>query len=78
MIEEICIKAKAAAFEMGKLSADAKNLALCKMADALEANAQKILAANRADVEAARGRGVKASLLDRLALDEKKIQTMAK
>jgi glutamate-5-semialdehyde dehydrogenase len=78
MIEEICVKAKAAAFEMGKLSADAKNAALCKMADALEANAQKILAANKADVDAAKAKGVKASLLDRLALDQKKIQTMAK
>ena len=78
MIEEICVKAKAAAFEMGKLTADAKNDALCKMANALEANAEKILAANRADVEAAKAKGIKASLLDRLALDQKKIQTMAK
>ncbi len=78
MIEEICIKAKAAAFEMGKLSADAKNNALCRMANALEANAEKILAANKIDVEAAKARGLKASLLDRLALDQKKIQTMAR
>ncbi|MCW3999386.1 MAG: glutamate-5-semialdehyde dehydrogenase [Candidatus Bathyarchaeota archaeon] len=78
MIEEICIKAKAAAFEMGKLSADTKNLALCRMADALEASEEKVLAANKLDVEAARSRGVKASLLDRLALDHKKIVTMAK
>jgi glutamate-5-semialdehyde dehydrogenase len=78
VIEEICIKAKAAAFEMGKLSADAKNTALCRMANSLEANAEKILAANKIDVEAAKARGLKASLLDRLALDQKKIQTMAK
>ena len=78
MIKEICLKAKAAAFEMGKLSADAKNTALCRMANALEANSEKILAANKADVEAAKAKGVKAALLDRLALDQKKIQTMAK
>ena len=78
MIEQICQKAKAAAFEMGKLSADAKNAALCRMANALEANVEKILAANKLDVEAAKAKGVKASLLDRLALDQKKIQTMAK
>jgi len=78
MITDICIKAKAAAFEMGKLSADAKNTALCKMANALEVNAEKILAANKKDVEAAKARGLKASLLDRLALDQKKIQNMAK
>ncbi len=78
MIEEICQRAKAAAFEMGKLSAEAKNNALCRMANALEANAEKILAANRVDVEAAKAKGLKASLLDRLALDQKKIQNMAK
>jgi glutamate-5-semialdehyde dehydrogenase len=78
MIQEICVKARAAAFEMGKLSADDKNMALCRMANALEANAEKILAANKVDVEAAKARGLKASLLDRLALDQKKIQTMAK
>jgi glutamate-5-semialdehyde dehydrogenase len=78
MIEEICIKAKAAAFEMGKLSADAKNFALCQMANALEANTEKILAANKVDVEAAKAKGIKAALLDRLSLDQKKIQNMAK
>ncbi len=78
MIVEICQKAKAAAFEVGKLSADAKNAALCRMANALEANVEKILAANKLDVEAAKTKGIKASLLDRLALDQKKIQTMAK
>ncbi|MCL5876333.1 MAG: glutamate-5-semialdehyde dehydrogenase [Candidatus Bathyarchaeota archaeon] len=78
MIEEICIKAKAAAFEMGKLSAEAKNAALCRMANALEANVEKILAANKLDVEAAKAKGLKSSLLDRLALDQKKIQNMAK
>jgi glutamate-5-semialdehyde dehydrogenase len=78
MIREICQRAKAAAFEMGKLSSDAKNTALCRMANALEANVEKILAANKADVEAAKAKGVKAALLDRLALDQKKIETMAK
>src|SRR5512139_1011595 len=78
MIEQICRKAKAAAFEMGKLSADAKNSALCRMANALENDAEKILAANKIDVETARSKGIKASLLDRLALDQNKIQNMAK
>jgi glutamate-5-semialdehyde dehydrogenase len=78
MIEEICKKAKIASVEMAKLSADAKNTAICRMANALEANVDKILAANQADVEAAKVKGLKASLLDRLALDQKKVQTMAK
>ncbi len=78
MIEEICKKAKAASFQIAKLSTDDKNTALCRMANALEANTEKILAANKKDVEAAKSRGLKAALLDRLALDQKKIQTMAK
>ena len=78
MIEEICIKAKAASVEMAKLTSDAKNAALCRMANALEANVEKILSANQADVQAAKTKGLKASLLDRLLLDQKKIQMMAK
>jgi glutamate-5-semialdehyde dehydrogenase len=78
MITEICQRAKAASVEMAKLSADAKNTALCKMANALEANAERILSANKTDVEAAKAKGLKAALLDRLALDQKKIQSMAR
>ena len=52
MIKEICEKAKIASYEMGKLSADAKNVALGKMADALEANMERILEANKEDVAA--------------------------
>jgi glutamate-5-semialdehyde dehydrogenase len=78
MIAEICKKAKAASVEMAKLSADEKNTALCRMANALEANTGKILAANQIDVEVAKAKGLKAALLDRLALDQKKIKKMAK
>lgn len=77
MIKEICLKAKAASIEMAKLSAETKNNALLRMANALEANMDKILAANQADVKAAKAKFLKAALLDRLALDEKKVQTMA-
>jgi glutamate-5-semialdehyde dehydrogenase len=77
MIKEICVKAKAAAFKMSKVSAEAKNAALHKMADALEACQAEILEANKIDVEAAKAKGVRAALLDRLALDQKKISKMA-
>jgi glutamate-5-semialdehyde dehydrogenase len=74
---EICKKARAASYEVAKLSGEAKNAALCGMANALEANVEKILAANKLDVDAAKAKGMKAALLDRLALDEKKIVNMA-
>jgi len=78
MITEICQRAKVASVEMAKVSSEVKNIALCRMANALEANTEKISVANQADVKAAQTKGLKAPLLDRLALDQKKIQTMAK
>jgi len=78
MIAEICKKAKAASVELAKLSTEEKNAALCRMANAIEANTGKIIGANQIDVAAAKAKGLKASLLDRLCLDQKKIQTMAK
>ena len=78
MITEICKKAKSASVELAKLTAEAKNTALCRMANALEANAEKILVANLTDVDAAMHSGLKAALIDRLLLDQRKIQAMAK
>ena len=75
---EICKKARAASFELAKLKTEAKNNALCRMANALEANVDVILEANRADAEAAKAKGMKAALLDRLVLDKKKVETMAR
>ena len=77
MIREICEKAKAASIQLAKLSSDARNEAVYKMAEALEANEDKILSANRKDANAAKAKGLKLSLLDRLALDKRKIADMA-
>jgi hypothetical protein len=41
MIKEICVKAKAASVEMGKLSSDIKNNALCRMANAWKLTQRK-------------------------------------
>ncbi len=76
-IIEICKKAHEASVELAKLSTEKKNNSLCRMADGLESNIDSILAANQKDVEAAKKRGLKSSLLDRLALDKKKIMEMA-
>ena len=64
--------------ELAKLSTEDKNGALQRMADALETNTRKILDANQKDAEVARARGLKTALLDRLALNERKINNMAK
>lgn len=78
MIEEMCKKAKKASYVLAKLSTQTKDSALCRMANALEANTQKILIANAKDVENAKTRGLKRAFLDRLVLDAGKIANMAR
>lgn len=78
MILEICQKARAASIQMARLTTEQKNSAIYKMADALEANASQILLANDKDAESAKTKGLKAALLDRLALDNSKIANMAR
>ena len=77
MIQDICEKAKAASVQLAKLSSEARNEAVCKMANALEANADRILSANKKDAKVAKAKGLKLSLMDRLALDKRKIADMA-
>jgi glutamate-5-semialdehyde dehydrogenase len=77
MILEICKKAQVASVKLAKLTTEEKNFAVCKMAEALEVNADKILSANKKDANAAKAKGLKAALLDRLALDNRKIANMA-
>jgi glutamate-5-semialdehyde dehydrogenase len=77
MIEEICKKAKTASTQLAQASAEQKNKALCSMADHLEKNCTQILEANKKDVEAARARGVKEALIDRLVLDKRRVESMA-
>ena len=69
--------AKAAKFEVNKLSTEQKNAALNAMADALEANEAPILAANALDMAAAKG-SVPDVMLDRLQLTPERIAGMAK
>jgi len=77
-ILETCRKARAASVVLAQLSADVKDKALCQMANALEANIDRILTANKEDTKAAKARGMKAAMLDRLALDRKKVENMAR
>lgn len=71
-------QAKAAARRMAVLDENTKNLALNHMADALIKDIGKILEANKKDVVEAEKRNIKASLIDRLKLDEKRVEAMAK
>jgi len=77
VIEELAKKAKVASAELARLPTKTKNHALLAMADALEENSERIIGANRTDVEASRARGVRQALLDRLVLDKPRISKMA-
>ena len=68
--------AKAAKFEIARLTSDQKNAALNAMADALIAGEAEILAANALDLEAAKGT-VSDVMLDRLLLTPARIAGMA-
>ena len=66
-----------AAGELAVTSTVIKNKALLAMADALEAGAAEILAANAKDMEAGSANNMKESMLDRLALSQVRINAMA-
>ncbi|MGB9779455.1 glutamate-5-semialdehyde dehydrogenase [Caldanaerobacter sp.] len=70
-------KAKEASRKMAVIDTDTKNRALINMAEALLGSTDKILKANEKDVLEAEKRNLKASLVDRLKLDEKRIKAMA-
>ena len=70
-------RARKAAASLGKLGVTEKNRGLLAAADALLANTEKILQANREDMEMGRNRGMHKGLLDRLKLNEERIVSMA-
>ena len=59
------------------LSTDKKNAALKQMASGLLENVEQILAANMTDVDNARKKGIKETLIDRLSLSNKRVEAMA-
>lgn len=70
-------RARAAAALLAKAPTAAKDKALRAAAAALRARLPELLAANAEDVAEARARHLDAALLDRLAIDEKRINAMA-
>ncbi|MBQ5390160.1 MAG: glutamate-5-semialdehyde dehydrogenase, partial [Clostridia bacterium] len=71
-------RAAAAAPEMSCASFETRNEVLLRLADSLRKNTAKLLAANEKDLAAAKDNGVPTQMLDRLALNESRIEGMAK
>lgn len=76
-VVEKAAAAKRAARLMASLSTKQKNAALHAMADALEQQTERILQANAKDIQAAKENGITGALLDRLTLNEERVQAMA-
>jgi len=68
------LRAKDASARLAQLTTRQKNDALLAMADAIETNAESILAANRKDIESS---GLEGALLDRLLLTADRVSCMA-
>jgi glutamate-5-semialdehyde dehydrogenase len=76
-VTDICLAAKAAARRLAQVDSGTKDRALLAIAAALEARTGEILEANARDLEAGRESGLSAALMDRLALDERRVAAMA-
>ena len=77
-MQELGLKARKAAGVLALASTAQKNAALQAMAKAIRAAANKLMAANAAEVAAAKTKDLKASFIDRLTLTTERIEAMAK
>ncbi len=77
-MRKLAVSARDASRALGNASTRAKDEALRAAADAIGRRAKRILAENARDVEAARAAGQGAAFLDRLSLDEKRLEGVAK
>ena len=76
LVKEIAQKAKEASFEMAKVETSKKNEVLLYVADLLEKNRDRIKSENKKDLEAGKEKGLSGALLDRLELNDKRINQM--
>ncbi|MFJ5447149.1 glutamate-5-semialdehyde dehydrogenase [Methylobacillus methanolivorans] len=76
-MQQLGTEARAASRAMARADTDTKNKALRAIATAIRRERDTLLAANAADLQAARNNGLEPAMLDRLILSEKGIATMA-
>ena len=75
-IQEMAKGAKKAARSLVTLSAEAKNDVLLHMADTIDSKREYIQSENQKDLQAGKEKGLSASMLDRLELSDKVIDSM--
>ena len=62
---------------LAKASSGRKNVVLFEMAKALQKNAKELISENKKDIKFAKEKGLSRALIDRLALNEKRVTEMA-
>lgn len=75
-LENICIKTKAASARIAALNPEEKKEVLLEIASELNAARKVVLEANKKDIEAARKKGLSKALIERLALNDQRIDAM--
>jgi glutamate-5-semialdehyde dehydrogenase len=76
-VHDAARRARAAAQVLASLPTVAKDQALCVAADAIVANTDRVLAANAEDLRLARAANTPTAMIDRLALDAKRVVGIA-
>ncbi|WP_034452383.1 glutamate-5-semialdehyde dehydrogenase [Butyrivibrio sp. AE2032] len=74
---DLCKRAAEAKYEVQNLSTETKNKALLKVAEELVSKSADIIKANAVDYKTGEDNGMHPGLLDRLLLNEKRIEAMA-
>ncbi|MGA0112742.1 MAG: glutamate-5-semialdehyde dehydrogenase [Candidatus Nanopelagicaceae bacterium] len=77
LIADLADLARHAARSLVAATYEQRQASLLAIADALESNQERIIAANRADMEHGKSSGLNSQLLDRLMLDASRIQGIA-
>lgn len=77
IVQAMGLRARTASHELASISGEQKDHALRAMADAIETRCSDVLAANQADIDAGKSKGLSDAFLDRLRLDEGRVSAMA-
>jgi len=72
----IALRAKEASRKLAAADPERRNTALTLMAEALQNSKERILEANRKDIENAKSKGMSAAMIDRLMLNDNRIKGM--
>ena len=77
-VEFLCTNAKEASASIALASTEDKNAILLKISELILKNSERVIEANKLDLDAAESNGVAPTMLDRLMIDQKRIENISK